>query len=191
MPITIFSSATLAAAILFCISGDVMAFDIEAHRGGRALFPENTLQSFANALTMGVDTLELDIGVTRDGALGVSHERWLNPDLARAADGVYVAPPGIPFVQLTLAEVKTYDVGQIRPGSAYAAQFPDQHAVPGTRIPTLSEVFALVRKSGNNDVRFNIETKIDPNHPDESPAPQRFVTLLLDLLRQQKMSDRV
>ena len=42
-----------------------MAFDIEAHRGGRALFPENTLQSFANALSMGVDTLELDIGVTR------------------------------------------------------------------------------------------------------------------------------
>ena len=60
-----------------------MAFDIEAHRGGRALMPENTLASFANALSMGVDTLELDIGVTADGALVVSHERGLNPDLAR------------------------------------------------------------------------------------------------------------
>src|SRR5271168_4222500 len=47
----------------------ISAFDIEAHRGGRALFPENTLASFANALSMGVDTLELDIGVTRDGAV--------------------------------------------------------------------------------------------------------------------------
>ena len=47
----------------------LLAFDIEAHRGGRALFPENTLASFANALSMGVDTLELDIGVTRDGAI--------------------------------------------------------------------------------------------------------------------------
>ncbi len=168
-----------------------MAFDIEAHRGGRALFPENTLPAFANALSMGVNTLELDIGVTEDGAVVVSHERKLNPDLARGADGVYVAPPGTPFVRLRLEDVKTYDVGQIRPGSAYAAQFPDQHAVPATRIPTLIEVFDLVRRSGDSQVRFNIETKIDPNHPDESPDPQRFVSALLDLLKIEKMSDRV
>jgi glycerophosphoryl diester phosphodiesterase len=169
----------------------IMAFDIEAHRGGRALFPENTLPSFANALTMGVTTLELDIGVTKDGAIVVSHERGLNPDLARGASGVYVEPPGMSFVQLSLAEVKTYDVGQIRPGSAYAAQFPDQRAVPGTRIPTLSEVLALVRKLGDSHVRLNIETKIDPHHPEQSPDPQRFVTLLLDLLQAEKFSDRV
>ena len=173
------------------VSGELLAFDIEAHRGGRALFPENTLASFANALSMGVNTLELDIGVTRDGAIVVSHERGLNPDLARGADGKYVAPPGIPFVQLSLEEVRKYDVGQIRPGSAYAAQFPDQHAVPGTNIPTLKELFDLVRKSGDDNVRFNIETKIDPNHPEESPEPARFVTLLLDLVRAEKFSDRV
>jgi glycerophosphoryl diester phosphodiesterase len=133
--------ALAIAAFVCCpfINGTAMAFDIEAHRGGRALFPENTLPAFANALTMGVTTLELDLGVTKDGAIVVSHERGLNPDLARDAAGVYVAPPGIPFVQLSLADVKTYDVGQIRPGSAYAAQFPDQQAIPGTRIPTLSE----------------------------------------------------
>ena len=173
------------------MSLDIAAFDIEAHRGGRALFPENTLPSFANALSLGVNTLELDIGVTRDAAIVVSHERKLNPDLARAPDGAYIAPPGIPFVQLSLDEVKKYDVGQIRPGSAYAAQFPDQHSVPGTPIPTLIAVFDLVRKSGDTEVRFNIETKIDPNHPEESPDPQRFVTLLLDLLQAQKFSDRV
>ena len=126
------------------------AFDIEAHRGGRALFPENTLVSFANALSMGVTTLELDIGVTRDGAIVVSHERGLNPDLARGADGKYVAAPGSPFVQLSLDEVKQYDVGQIRPGSIYAAQFPDQHAAPGTKIPTLNELIDLVRRSGDS-----------------------------------------
>jgi glycerophosphoryl diester phosphodiesterase len=181
----------IAAAFGLLISGDAMAFDIEAHRGGRALFPENTLQSFANALSMGVDTLELDIGVTLDEAIVVSHERGLNPDLARAADGVYVARPGIPFVRLRLDEVRKYDVGQIRPGSAYAAQFPEQHAVPGTRIPTLEEVFDLVRKSGDPHVRLNIETKIDPDHPTESPTPERFVGLLLDLLKRKGFSDRV
>lgn len=169
----------------------VSAFDIEAHRGGRALFPENTLVSFAGALSMGVNTLELDLGVTRDGVIVISHERGLNPDLARGADGNYVAAPGIPFVKLRLDEVKQFDVGQIRPGSTYAAQFPDQHAVPGTKIPTLKELFDLVRRSGNNDVRLNIETKIDPNHPDESPPPERFVAVLLDLLREEKFEDRV
>jgi glycerophosphoryl diester phosphodiesterase len=180
-------------AVVFCvfIGGEAMAFDIEAHRGGRALFPENTLPAFANALTMGVDTLELDIGVTKDGAIVVSHERGLNPDLARGADGVYVAPPGIPFVEMLLEDVRKYDVGQIRPGSAYAAQFPDQRKVPGTPIPTLREVFDLVRKSGDRHVRLNIETKIDPSHPDESPDPQRFVALLLDLVGAEKFSDRV
>ncbi len=182
----------MALAMLFLFThGEVMAFDIEAHRGGRALRPENTLASFANALSMGVDTLELDIGVTADGALVVSHERGLNPDLARGPDGAYIAAPGIPFVRLPLAEVKKYDVGRIRPDSAYAKQFPDQQAVPGTPIPTLSEVFALVRKSGDAHVRLNIETKIDPNHPDESPDPQRFVTLLLDLAAAEKFEDRI
>src|SRR5689334_7658039 len=68
----------------------LMPFDIEAHRGGRALRPENTLPAFANALSMGVDTLELDMAVTRDGVVVVSHDRALNPDLTRDPDGHYI-----------------------------------------------------------------------------------------------------
>ena len=168
-----------------------MAFDIEAHRGGRALLPENTLPAFANALSMGIDTLELDVGVAADGGIVISHERGLNPDLARDAKGDYIAAPGTPFVKLRLDEVRTYDVGQIRPGSTYAKQFPDQRAIPGTRIPTLKELFTLVRKSGNSCVRFNIETKIDPNYPDESPDPQTFVALLIGLIDAEGFTDRV
>lgn len=166
-------------------------FDIEAHRGGRALLPENTLPAFANALSMGVDTLELDVGITADGEVIVSHERGLNPDLARDAHGAYVPPPGTPFVKLKLADVRSYDVGQIRPDTAYAKQFPDQRARPGTPIPTLKDLFALVRKSGNTSVRFNIETKIDPNHPDESLDPPAFVTRLLGVIEAEGFSDRV
>jgi len=165
--------------------------DIEAHRGGRALLPENTLPAFANALSMGVDTLELDMGVTRDGVVIVSHERRLNPDLARDGAGMYVEPPGVPWMQLSLAQVRQYDVGQIRPGSEYARRFPDQRAVPGTRIPTLSEVIGLVRKSGNRHVRLNIETKIDPTHPEESPDPEHFVAQVLQLLDREHFADRV
>lgn len=171
-------------------AGRLGAFDLEAHRGGRSLRPENTLQSFAYGLSLGVDTLELDMGVTRDGVVVISHERGLNPDLAKAPDGHYI-PVGIPYVKLSLAEVKTYDVGQIRPGSAYAARFPNQLAVPGTRIPTLAEVIDLVRRSGDRHVRLNIETKIDPTHPEESPDPEHFVAAVLGVLRAKHFSDRV
>ena len=140
---------------------------------------------------MGVDTLELDMDVTKDGVIVVSHDRWLSPDLARDTNGAYVAPPGTPYIQLTLAQVKSYDVGVIRPGSDYAKQFPDQLSVPGTPIPTLAEVFALVRKSGNTHVRLNIETKLNPLIPDDAPDPDRFVTLVLDLLKRENFADRV
>ena len=168
----------------------ITPFDIEAHRGGRALRPENTLQSFANALSMGVDSLELDMGVTKDGVVVISHERGLNPDLARGPDGKYI-PAGTPYVQLTLAQVKSYDVGQIRPGSDYAKRFPDQLVIPGTRIPTLAEVFELVRRSGDRHVRLNIETKIDPTHPQESLDPEHFVSAVLEVLRREHFTDRV
>ncbi|MFK4525461.1 glycerophosphoryl diester phosphodiesterase [Bradyrhizobium japonicum] len=184
-------AATILIVLSVLTAGQAMAFDLEAHRGVRALLPENTLPAFANALSMGVDTLELDAGVTADGEVVVSHERGLNPDLARDAGGAYVAAPGTPFVKLRLADVRTYDVGQIRPDSSYAKQFPDQRAVPGTRIPTLGELFALVRKAGNTRVRFNIETKIDPNHPDESLDPRGFVAKLLQLIEAEGFSDRV
>jgi glycerophosphoryl diester phosphodiesterase len=173
------------------IGGEAMAFDIEAHRGGRALLPENTLPAFANALSMGVVTLEMDLGVTRDGVIIVSHERGLNPDLTRNAKGEYVAPPGTPFVQLSLQDVKKYDVGQIRPGSKYASQFPDQRPLPGATIPTLKEVIELVRRSGDPRVRLNIETKLDPNHAEQAPTPERFVALLLDLLKAEKFEEHV
>ncbi|MFB6461645.1 glycerophosphodiester phosphodiesterase [Bradyrhizobium tunisiense] len=184
-------AATTLTVLLVLIAGRAMGFDLEAHRGGRALLPENTLPAFANALSMGVDTLELDAGVTADGEVVISHDRRLNPDLTRDAGGAYIVPPGAPFVKLRLDEVRTYDVGQIRPDSAYAKQFPDQRAAPGARIPTLRELFALARKSGNTRVRFNIETKIDPNRPDESLTPQPFVTSLLDLIEAEGFSDRV
>jgi len=180
-----------ALALLSSLSLPAFGFDIEAHRGGRALFPENTLVSFSGALSMGVNTLELDMGITNDDVIVVSHERWLNPDLAKGPDGNYVAPPGIPYVGIPLSEVKKYDVGTIKPGSKYAEGFPDQKPVPGTKIPTLAEVFALVRKSGDNQVKLNIETKVDPTHPENSPDPERFVTLLLDLLKKEHFEDRV
>ena len=75
---------------------------------------------------------------------------------------------------LTWAELQAYDVGRLKPGTAYAKSFPDQQPVDGTRIPRLSDLFDLVKRSGDERVRFDIETKLSPDAPDETPAPEAF-----------------
>jgi glycerophosphoryl diester phosphodiesterase len=166
-------------------------FDLQAHRGGRGLRPENTLASFRYALGLGVSTLELDCGVTRDGVVVVSHDTRLNPDITRGPDGEFLAGPGEPIAALAYADLARYDVGRIDPASAYAAAFPEQQPSDGERIPRLADVFALVEASGNATVRFNIETKIEPTDPEGTVAPDRFVLALLAAIRAANMSPRV
>jgi glycerophosphoryl diester phosphodiesterase len=165
-------------------------FDLQGHRGARGLRPENTLAGFAWALELGVPTLELDCGITRDGVVVVSHDRALNPEHTRDAEGRFLKVPGPLLRELTYAELQQYDVGRIRPGSDYAALFPEQQPVDGERIPRLADVFALVQKSGNRDVRYNVETKIDPTQPDTTVTPEAFVAALIDVIRTAGMEAR-
>lgn len=166
------------------------AFDLQGHRGARGLAPENTLVAFARALSLGVTTLELDLAVTRDGEVVVSHDPLLNPDVTRGPDGQWILRHGPPFHSLAFDDVRKLDVGRLRPGSAYAAQFPDQVASDGARIPTLAEVYALAKKAGNGIVRFNIETKLDPNKPDETLGPEPFVEAVLKIAREAQTLSR-
>ena len=171
-------------------AGD-QGFDLQGHRGARGLRPENTLPAFTHALSIGVSTLELDTAVSKDGVVVVVHDRRLNPDLARDPNGEWLREPGPTFFSLTFEEIQRYDVGRIRPGSAYARRFPDQLAIDGTRVPRLRDLFALVKSSGNDVVRFNIETKIDPRHPEETLDPESFSTALVDEIRRADVSTRV
>jgi glycerophosphoryl diester phosphodiesterase len=162
------------------LSQTTPAFDLQGHRGARGHAPENTLPGFERALAIGVDTLELDVGVTRDGVVVIHHDRRLNADLARGPDGNWISAPGPTIHSLTFAELQRYDVGRIRPGSEYAKQFAHQKPLDGTRIPRLAELFELAKGS---TVRFNIETKISAEAPDETPAPEPFARALLAEVR--------
>ena len=137
------------------------AIELQGHRGARGLFPENTLAGFSAALAIGVDRFELDVAMTADGVPVVSHDPALNPDLVRGPDGEWLAARGPLIRSLRLAELAAYDVGRIRPGSPYAALFPDQAPDDGARIPTLAEVLAVEPVA-----RFNLELKTYPAHPD-------------------------
>jgi len=180
--------AVLAGGMLF--AGPSPAFDLQGHRGARGLAPENTLPAFARALSLGVDTLEFDTGITRDGQVVIAHDRRLGPDIARRPDGKYVDNPGPAIRALPLDEVRLHDVGMLRPESAYAKQFADQKPVPGARMPTLPELAALVRKAGNGSVRFNVETKLSPLAPDETVDPETFATTLVAALRETGLAPR-
>jgi glycerophosphoryl diester phosphodiesterase len=173
--------AAALAALLAAMA--VHAFDLQGHRGARGLAPENTLPAFERALQLGVTTLELDIAITRDGVAVIHHDRMLNPDIARDASGQWLAAPGPPIHALTWAQLQTYDVGRLRPGSSYARNYPEQEPIDGTRIPRLSDLFDLVRRAGNERVRFAIETKLSPEAPEEAPAPEPFAQAVVAEIR--------
>lgn len=179
------------ATVLLMITGAASGLDLQGHRGARGLLPENTLPAFAHALTLGVTTLELDVAVTRDGVIVVSHDTVLNPDITRGPDGQWLKRDDLAIHALTFAELQQYDVGRIRPGSGYAQRFAQQQAVDGTRMPRLTDVFALARRAGNNRVRFNIETKISPEHPQRTLPPAEFARALIALIRAEKLESRV
>jgi glycerophosphoryl diester phosphodiesterase len=81
-------------------------------------------------------------------------------------------------------------VGRINPASRYAQTFSAQQAVDGTRLPTLDELFALVRKSGNQEVRFSLETKVFPHTPEATVAPEPFARALINAVRQAGVAAR-
>ena len=182
--------AALATALCLVFAAAAAAFDLEGHRGARGLAPENTLAAFRRALGLGVTTLEMDLAVTRDDVLVISHDPFLNPDIVRDTQGRWLAVKGPPIHTLTLAELQRYDIGRVDPASRYAAQLPSQQPADGERFPTLAEVFALVRTSGK-PVRLNLETKIDPTHPDDTVDATTFARIAVDAVRGAELVDRV
>jgi glycerophosphoryl diester phosphodiesterase len=160
--------------------------DLQGHRGARGHLPENTLPGFALAIEMKVDTLELDVGVTRDGVVVIHHDRRLNPDVARK-NGAWVTAPAPTIHSLSYDELKAYDVGRIRPGSEYAARFPHQKPVDGTAVPRLMDLFNEMK---NSTVRFNIETKLAPSAPDETLPPEPFARAVIAEVRKAGVAKR-
>lgn len=143
------------------------SLEVHAHRGGAGLAPENTLAAFRKALDLGVDALEMDLHVTRDGVVVVIHDETLD----RTTDGR--GDVG----ELSLEAVKRSDAG-----GKFAPAFR------GERIPTLREVIDLVKASGNGRVRLDLELKY---HQDRPGKPGDFVERVLEILGDTSFTERV
>lgn len=166
-------------------------FEIIGHRGAAALAPENTLASFRRACAIGVDGVELDVHLTADSVLVVHHDYWLHPDLARDSTGNYVAPKPRPLLRsLTLAQIKTYDVGRLRAGSDYAKRHAEQVPSDGERIPTLDEAIVEFLASCPRTTRLLVEIKTDPPNPTWSADPVFVANRVVQQLQKHRAIER-
>jgi glycerophosphoryl diester phosphodiesterase len=138
----------------------------------------------------GVSTLELDIGLTSDGVAVIHHDDALNPAIARDASGRWLDTPRL-ISSLSLGELAAFDVGRLRPDSAYGSRYPRQEAHDGERVPTLAHLLAMVASSEAPFLRLNIETKISPLTPDRTAGPQAMVEAVLRATEQHGMRRRI
>ena len=146
---------------------------IVGHRGARGLWPENTLEGFRRTIAMGIRSIELDVGVLKDGTVVVHHDFALNPDIARLGNRWLTG--SLPLLRsFPLDELEDFDVGRLHPGSETAARFPQQEPIDGERIPTLAAVLAL-----DPAVEWIIELKLQPDRPDWTAGPEEMVERVL------------
>ena len=164
--------------------------EVHGHRGARGLLPENTIPAFEHAIELGVDALELDVVMTRDGIPVVHHDRALDPDRTRDARGMWLAPSGPCINTLDLNALSEFDVGRSAPDSEFGKCFPEQAPRDGTHIPTLSEVLALGRRPEAAELRFSIEVKTTPLAPGETAQPGAFAHAVIAALGAENMIDR-
>ena len=153
------------------------ALAIYGHRGARGLAPENTLTGYKTALAIGVDVIDMDVAITKDRQLVVTHNLGLNPDITRDQSGHYIIN-STDIKQLTRADLQQYNVGAINPICAYAKLF--RHQIPSTNnaIPSLDEVIHFAQRHAHHHIAYQIEIKTDPTQPNRSFSPKLFATLL-------------
>jgi glycerophosphoryl diester phosphodiesterase len=168
-------------------------FDWQGHRGARGLLPENTLPAFAHALTYpAIKTLELDLAVTKDNQLVISHEPWMAALLCTHPDGRPVTEEeeqSLIIHQMTLAEVQSFDCGQ-----RGNANFPEQQA-RATRKPSLAAMVEMAEQVALDLKRplpfYNIEIKSLPEWDEPfTPLPEEFARLLLQELARLGIAER-
>ena len=167
---------------------------IQGHRGARGYAPENTIPAFKKALEQGADTLELDVVVTKDGKLVVSHEAWFNAVISLDKSGNRIPSEKqreYNIYKMTYAEVREFDVGSI--GNK---DFPLQEKIKAVK-PLLSDVFAEMTKFAKArkmaKPHYNIEMKTEGVAGDDvfHPKMDIFARLVYDQLRAEKMLDNV
>ncbi len=172
---------------------ETFQFDLEGHRGCRGWMPENTIPAMLKAIDLGVNTLEMDVCITKDSQVIVSHEPFFNHEITTKPDGSYVTEAeekSLNMYHMDYAEVKRYDVGR-KPHP----RFPQQQKIAAVK-PRLADLLDAVNDycttHKKKPVRFNIEIKSLPEGDNTyHPLPGPFAEMLMKVLKEKGMEDRV
>lgn len=170
------------------------SFSAEAHRGGRGLMPENTINAMQNAMTLPqITTLEMDTHITKDGKVVVAHDDYINPNFSLDPNGNVIPKSDAKkyvLYQMDYELIRSFDVG-----SKKYTNFPQQQKIKA-HIPLLADLIDSVQneiKHANKKQYFyNIETKCDVEGDGiTNPAPEVFVKLLMDVIEKKKITPYV
>ena len=182
----------LLLILISMYAGAQTNFDIEGHRGCRGLYPENTIPAFINAVKLGVTTLEMDIIVSKDGQLVISHDPYMNDVICTKPDGTPVTAEEqdkYKLYEMTYEQIKQFDCG-----SRGNSRFPDQVKMKVCK-PRLADVIDTVEKYVKENhlppVHYNIETKSTVKGDDVyHPKTAAFTKLFYDLIRSKGVAER-
>lgn len=182
----VFSLLILTLVFMIPPLSEGYGFEIYGHRGTRGLSPENTIPAYKTALSLGIDVMDMDINMTKDGILVVTHNLSLNPGLTRViGTDQYITNSKLWIKDYTLDQLRKFDVGRLDLGSEYGRTYPDQYSVDQVAIPTLDEVIRYGKKIGGPSLRFQIEMKTDPTSVGSSDPMEMAIALKKVMVREE------
>jgi glycerophosphoryl diester phosphodiesterase len=173
------------------INTDTSAFDFEGHRGCRGLMPENTIPAMKKAIDLCVTTLEMDVVISKDKKVVVSHDPYFNENITTTPEGKYFSKneaADLLLYNMPYDSIRRYDVG-LKPHP----DFPKQQKVKAYK-PLLSELLASAEayaKSKGREIKYNIEIKSNEKFDGiRHPAPPAFSELLIQILKDKNTLNR-
>lgn len=184
----------LAAGIMLTsVAVAQQKIDVQGHRGGMAFMPENTVASFTNGAKLGARTLELDVIISKDGQVVVSHDAYMSSVIMRKPDGSDITKEeekSLVLYKMTYAEIRAYDSGT-KPHPS----FPEQAKIK-TYKPLLSELIdsveAYTKKNHLKPIYYNVEIKTTPTGDGiYTPAPEEFLKIMMPVLNKENLGERL
>ncbi len=184
--------ALLVSTTLFA-QAPLPRFDVQGHRGARGIQPENTIAGFLAALDTGVTTLEMDVVITADGQIVVSHEPWMSAAICSDSLGKPITEKNekrFNIYKMTYDQVRKFDCG-----SRGNEKFPEQQKLQAYK-PLLRDVIIAVENHIKNFSRYEVDYSIEIKSQKDwdgkfHPAPKDFSDRVFDLIDQYLPMDRV
>ena len=164
---------------------------IYGHRGARGDLPENTLDSFQYLFDHSIGAYETDILISKDFIPVITHDFKLDPSLTKDLNGEWITDENIKIFDLTYEELSKYDVGALNKLSKYGRRFINQKSLPNQKIPKLTELLSLSKKSQIDNLVINLEIKSTPTQENLTPSPEKMVGLILDVVNNFELNEKI